>query len=1288
MTLNPADITVLAVDDDEEFRTIIFHYLDEPGFTVVPAGSALEALTILKSRKIDAIIADYNMPVMDGLELLKHLRSSHNSIPFILFTGQGCESIAIQALNDGADFYMVKGDDPGPQFLVLRKQLRETVAKQQADASLRISEANNRRMLSLLRATLDATEDGILVVDTHGRISDYNLRLIHLLNLPKDQVLPHTEEDIDTILYPQLEDESVTHLGKDKITDDDLEVTHDYLNFTDGRVIERHSRPQICEDRVVGRVWSYHDLTDRVRAERALKESRERFRILFDNSPISHQALNENGLLLEVNQTWLQMLGYTREEVIGHSFLEFCTAQSREFFNVFFNQIIDDGNAHSIEILLISKSSSIIITIVDGIVVRGHDGSFLQIQCALRDITTQRKTEEQLKWTESLLEEIVDLLPFGICVTDGENQAISYRNIRFLEIWGIVKSDYAGLEGIPLPGITKGEGVQIRTEYRPDEIDTCTYPEMGCFELTLPNHRVIRSYTRKFSADQNETRHLWAFEDITRFTEQEDEIRQYARRLEILIKMISISSRSGNISVLCERSLQAIIPLMNYDRGAIYLISEKGDTARLTAHIGLNAGLIQEFKEISLHPVVDSTTHKPVFIPDITALNSQLKQSHEVSSVTSVPIVAGDKTLGTITLYMSKKIDSEPKEQEILKGIGRELGSALIRIWDQEALRDARINLENLVNSISDMVLVIDADTGIILDVNEEVLRLLGYSREDLIGKPAENPISDSQKLIPARLLNNTDRTAEHTINTSKGQPVPVETRITPGTWNMKRAQYCVSRDITQSLISQNRIRKSEERLRAIFDSSPIGIEIYNADGLLIEINDAALEIFGLTKKDDAIGSSILSYPGIVPSGLDEIRKGKTITYEQIIDFEELTYQAKFSSYGKGRTEIRLIITPLIIRENNMHIGYLALVEDITAGREAARLLRESEAFNRGLITNLPDYIMIYDLKGTIIYTNASADAAMAADEGGLIGLSIFDFVIPEQRSFIERQVLLRLDGEKVSPYEMQIVRKDKTLVDVITQATRIPYQGNDAVLVVLTDITFRKDAEEELEKYTQALQMTVNALGSANKKLNLLSNVTRHDIINQVHIILNYLDLCESEPDVELIRLYISRISQAVGFIQSQIEFTRSYQDLGIHAPEWQSISAILNSLEVGEILVRTRVSGYEILADPLLPKVFENLLDNSLRHGGDLSTIYITTTIRDTGDLSIIWEDDGDGIAETEKELIFEKGHGKNTGFGLFLIREILALTGITIYERGSEGEGAVFEIIVPADQVRSAR
>lgn len=109
------------------------------------------------------------------------------------------------------------------------------------------------------------------------------------------------------------------------------------------------------------------------------------------------------------------------------------------------------------------------------------------------------------------------------------------------------------------------------------------------------------------------------------------------------------------------------------------------------------------------------------------------------------------------------------------------------------------------------------------------------------------------------------------------------------------------------------------------------------------------------------------------------------------------------------------------------------------------------------------------------------------------------------------------------------------------------------------------------------------------------------------------------------------------------------------------------------------------EVFADPILEKVFYNLLENAVRHGQKVTAITVSAREIPEG-LVICWEDNGVGIPAHEKERIFQRDYGKHTGLGLFLAREICSVTGITLTETGDPGKGARFELLVPAGSYRS--
>lgn len=252
---------------------------------------------------------------------------------------------------------------------------------------------------------------------------------------------------------------------------------------------------------------------------------------------------------------------------------------------------------------------------------------------------------------------------------------------------------------------------------------------------------------------------------------------------------------------------------------------------------------------------------------------------------------------------------------------------------------------------------------------------------------------------------------------------------------------------------------------------------------------------------------------------------------------------------------------------------------------------------------------------------------------------------------------------------EARMKHKDGHWVWILDRG-KVTEWGSDGKPVRMTgthlDISARKHAEEALRK--------------ANRQMRILTGITRHDILNSIMVVEGYLNLME-DSDAPPFHSGKENIQQALQKIKRQVQFTKEYETIGSQEPTWQNLDKILQDLDTPpSVQLQKDRCGVEILADPMLGKVFENLLDNSLRHGGDhISKVQVSCLISDA-DFTIIWEDNGSGVPYHEKERIFERGFGKGTGLGLFLVREILGITGMTTQEAGIPGEGARFMISIP--------
>ena len=231
--------------------------------------------------------------------------------------------------------------------------------------------------------------------------------------------------------------------------------------------------------------------------------------------------------------------------------------------------------------------------------------------------------------------------------------------------------------------------------------------------------------------------------------------------------------------------------------------------------------------------------------------------------------------------------------------------------------------------------------------------------------------------------------------------------------------------------------------------------------------------------------------------------------------------------------------------------------------------------------------------------------------------------------------------------------------------------------LVIFSDISTCKKAQEDLEE--------------AHNKLSILSSVTRHDVLNNLTAMDMYLELCRQRVSDPSALGYIGRLQETSSTIRSHIDFMRYYEETGGKDPAWYDLrTTVLDAAATHsfrEVNVELDGMDVELFADPLIGKVFYNLIDNSVTHGKHVTQCHVTATERDEG-LVITFSDDGCGIPACDKEKIFTQGFGTQTGLGLFLIRRILSITDITIRETGTEGDGARFEIVVPEGKYRIRR
>ncbi|MGA2917217.1 sensor histidine kinase [Methanoregula sp.] len=346
--------------------------------------------------------------------------------------------------------------------------------------------------------------------------------------------------------------------------------------------------------------------------------------------------------------------------------------------------------------------------------------------------------------------------------------------------------------------------------------------------------------------------------------------------------------------------------------------------------------------------------------------------------------------------------------------------------------------------------------------------------------------------------------------------------------------------------------------------------------------------------------------------------------------------------------------------------------EALAHQRDAEEKFRRSEMQYRSFVESVEDSIYTVDKDLRYLLINARHLVRRGLSPEQYAGKSYADFHSRKETELFMARVQQVISSKRMIQDEYErdgrfFLRKLNPVIDTMDNTVV-------AVTVISTDITDRKNVERKLEE--------------SNRKLNLVNDITRHDILNQMTVLNSYISLGEAQSSDPAVTKYFVRSEQVIETIHKQILFARDYQKIGIASPQWQNAEVTIRHAQklLPPMAVDTTetCAGMEIFADPLLEKVFYNLLENSLRYAEPDTLIKITCQ-PDQDHLMFLYEDTGPGISYEEKMKLFIRGYGKNTGLGLFLIREILAITGISIMENGIPGKGCRFEILIPKSGYR---
>jgi PAS domain S-box-containing protein len=571
-----------------------------------------------------------------------------------------------------------------------------------------------------------------------------------------------------------------------------------------------------------------------------------------------------------------------------------------------------------------------------------------------------------------------------------------------------------------------------------------------------------------------------------------------------------------------------------------------------------------------------------------------------------------------------------------------------------------------------------------ILEVNPAFEKIIGISREAVIGRLASE-VYGTEKApyldVYAKVAETGESTSFETFF------APMDKHFSISVFSPAKGQFAtLFMDVTERKREEKAFETSRHLLSKIVETSPNHLFIFDLkEHRNLFANRGMVELLGYDAEQiREMGSNLLDtvvHPDDIALVRDFQVRIRTMADGEIA---ELQYRVK-NADGSWRW-LHNRSTVFSRDPDGSARSELGMVEDITEKKRAEQELIDSQVKLRMAMELAKLGHWEYDVasdKFTFDDQFYALFATTAEKEGGTrMSTSEYArrFLPPEEAHKVgqETELAIRtMDPDFSRQVEHDVIRRDgqRRTIAIVFRVVKDQMGRTVKTYGVNQDITDRRQAEERLRQ--------------TNLKLNLLTSMTRHDINNQMMSLRGHLELLEEDRNAASAAHHLLMAKTAAERISAMIQFTKSYEEIGVQAPVWQDVRSLImqasKDVQLDEVQLTVDVpAGTEIFADPLIVKVFQNLMHNSIRHGQRTTNIRFGLVERN-GTPLIFCEDDGVGIAAGDKGRLFTKDIRKDHGFGLFLSREILGITGITITEEGRPEAGARFVMTVPSLGIR---
>lgn len=1102
-------LKILYVDDETDLLTIGKLFMERFGnLTVDTSPSAMEALEKIAIGNYDGVVSDYQMPGMDGIQLLQEVRQQFGDIPFILFTGRGREEVVIQAIDFGVDFYLQKGGEPKSQFAELVHKIRQAVRRKEAERAVKSSEKR-------LSDIIDFLPDPTFAVDVSGTVIAWNHAMEELTGMSSSDIVGKGKDEYSAAFYhsnrPVLidlidePDETIlqyySHIGRSG-TSLTAEADFNHVNGSHLHVLLKVSRLYDQSGTVTGAIESIRDITQLKQAEQEIRKSEERYRSVVNDQTEMIARFTPEGVITFTNEAYRQYyaprIGLSHP--VGKKIRDIMEIDNYEAVGLFLQSLTPDAPVREMERMVPGKDGNTYWQIWTVRALFDEAGGTSEYQVVGRDITDSKLAEERLRVAyeqiaadeEELREKYEELAKSEQLARISEERLIQAQEIAHTGAWEYnfgTNKIWGSAEGLAIFGYPPVAG-----DIPIEDIESCI-PDRERVHQTLVDliehdipydieyliepadgteQKFIHSRARcERDSDGNIIRVLGVIQDITERKRAENEVAFKNAILqtqqETALDGILIVDKNGVILGYNKR-FQEVWGIPDE------IVSTRNDDLALSSVLDLLADpdeFISRVRYLYAHPEEKS-------FEEVELRNGSILERFSAPMFGSAGEYYG-------RVWYFRDITERKRAEEELQAAYEQIQASeetlqknyQMLLGKEQALQESENRFRTLFD-LAPYACILYSQDGVHQLSNAYHEKITGYSTAEMVGKRT----GDFDIIAPEDLARITDKLnlqgyldgEEVMIRAKDGTLKTVLTSVVFIEFQGEREILSTMADVTDRRRIEDSLRRSNEQITGIANTIPgIVFQFYSKSSGevgLTYVSTRVGEILGISGDISTFLEKFIA--GIVPE--DQERFSSSID-QAIKNESRWEFEGRFIRSDGHLIHFRGISAPA--REQD-ELLYSGVILDVTAEKEADTSLQSERLFSRLLLDTSPVFIVAIGADGKTIMMNRMLLDTLEYSEDEVKGKDYLTTFVPAEDHEMVADIFSRIVGDTSATLnENRIVSKTGNvyLVEWRGRPVLNPSGGLDFFVGIGIDITHRREWEEEMcrseERYRNLIETT-----------------------------------------------------------------------------------------------------------------------------------------------------------------------------------------------------------------------